>query len=53
MIERIFKNWKSTSFGLVVIAVGFVFVWFEKATMTELTAFIAGGMVLIFSKDGK
>jgi hypothetical protein len=26
---------------------------FEKATLTELTAFIAGGLVLIFSKDGK
>jgi hypothetical protein len=28
-------------------------VWCEKATLTELTAFIAGGLVLIFSKDGK
>ena len=53
MIDRIFKNWKSTTFGLVVIGIGFVFVWFEKASMTELTAFIAGGFLLIFSKDGK
>jgi len=53
MIDRIFNNWKSTTFGMVVIAVGFIFVWYGKASMTELTAFIAGGMVLIFSKDGK
>ena len=53
MIDRIFKNWKSTALGLTVMAVGFILVWFEKATLTEFTAFIGGGLVLLFSKDGK
>jgi hypothetical protein len=53
MIDRIFKNWKSTALGLGVMAVGFILVWFEKATLTEFTAFIGGGLLLLFSKDGK
>jgi hypothetical protein len=51
MIDRIFKNWKSTALGLGVMAVGFILVWFEKATLTEFTAFIGGGLVLLFTKD--
>lgn len=53
MIDRIFKNWKSTALGLGFMAVGFLLVWFEKATLTEFTAFIGGGLLLLFSKDGK
>jgi len=53
MIDRIFKNWKSTALGLGVMTVGFILVWFEKATLTEFTAFIGGGLLLLFSKDGK
>ena len=49
--DRIFKNWKTSIFGLVIIAIGFLFVWFGKASMTELTAFISGALVLLFSKD--
>jgi multisubunit Na+/H+ antiporter MnhG subunit len=49
--SRIFKNWKTTVFGLVIIAIGVGFVWFGKASMAELTAFISGALVLIFSKD--
>ena len=51
--DRIFKNYKTSLFGVAVMAIGFVFVWFGKASMTELTAFISGALVLIFSKDGE
>lgn len=51
LYSRIFKSWKTTAFGLGVLAIGFVFVWYGKASMTELTAFISGALVLIFSKD--
>ena len=53
MIDRIFKSWKTTALGLAVITVGFVLVWFEKATLTEFTGFIGGGLILLFSNDGK
>lgn len=53
MIDRIFKSWKTTAIGLGVISVGFVLVWFEKATLTEFTGFIGGGLILLFSNDGK
>lgn len=51
--DRIFKNWKSSLFGCSIILIGFVLVWFGKASLTELTAFISGGLVLLFSKDDK
>lgn len=51
MIDRIFKSWKTTILGLLIIAVGFTFVWFEKCTLTEFSGFITGGMFLIFTKE--
>jgi len=51
MIDRIFKNWKSTALGLGVMTVGFILVWFEKATLTEVSLFITGGFALLFMKD--
>lgn len=53
MINRIFKNWKTTLLGLGLIIAGFVFVWYEKASLTELTAFIGSGVVLMLVKDPK
>jgi hypothetical protein len=53
MIDRIFKNWKTTLLGLGLIISGLFFVWFEKATLTELTAFIGSGLVLMLIKDPK
>jgi hypothetical protein len=38
-------------FGLGIMAIGFGLVWFDKASLTELTAFVSGALVLIFSKD--
>jgi hypothetical protein len=53
MIDRIFKNWKTSLLGLGLIIAGLVFVWFEKASLTELTAFIGSGVVLMLVKDPK
>jgi hypothetical protein len=52
MIERIFRNWKTTVFGLVLIIFGAVLVWFEKASLAEFSAFLMGGFALMMTKDG-
>ena len=49
--ERIFGNWKTSALGLLVLGVGFVFVWFGKITMPEFTAFVTGALALLLSKD--
>ena len=36
-----------------MIALGFLLVFFEKATLTELTAFFVGAFALLFLKDPK
>jgi hypothetical protein len=51
--QRIFDNWKTTALGLGILSVGFGFIWFEKITMPEFTAFVSGALVLLISKDGK
>jgi hypothetical protein len=53
MIERIFRNWKTTAFGLVLIMFGGVLVWFEKATLSEFSAFLMGGFALMMARDGE
>jgi hypothetical protein len=52
MIDRIFRNWKTTVFGLVLIIFGAVLVWFEKASLAEFSAFLMGGFALMMTKDG-
>jgi len=51
MINRLFRNYKTTLLGLVVLGLTFLFVWFEKATLTEVSLFITGGFALLFMKD--
>lgn len=51
--ERIFSNWKTTTLGIGVLIVGFILVWYDKATLSELTGFVAGALLLLISKDGK
>jgi hypothetical protein len=53
MLERIFRNWKTTTIGLVVLVVSLVFVWFERATLTEVSIFLMGGFAFLFSNDPK
>jgi len=52
MIERIFRNWKTTMFGLGLIMFGCGLVWFEKASLAEFSAFLMGGFALMMTKDG-
>lgn len=51
MIERLFRNPKTTIIGLLVLVVSFLFVWFEKATLTEVGLFMTSGFVMLFLKD--
>jgi hypothetical protein len=53
MIERIFRNWKTTVFGIVLILFGGILVWFEKASLAEFSAFLMGGFALMMSRDEK
>ena len=51
MIERIFKSWKSSLLGLLIILVTLAMVFYEVASLTEVGAFWAVALVLIFTKD--
>jgi hypothetical protein len=51
MIDRLFKNYKTTILGIIVLAVSFVFVWFGKSTLTEVSLFITSGFALLFMRD--
>lgn len=53
MIDRLFRNPKTTIIGLLVMVVSFVFVWFGKASLTEVGVFITGGFAMLFLKDPK
>ena len=51
MIDRIFRNKKTTIIGIIIMVLSFVFVWFEKATLTEVSVFLTGGFAMLFMKD--
>jgi Na+/alanine symporter len=51
LIERIFKNPKTTILGLLIIALCFVLVWGGRATLTEVSTFMVGAFALMFLKD--
>lgn len=53
MVDRIFQNWKTTSIGLVILTIAGVAVATNKATLTEAGAFLAIGIGLFFTKDGR
>lgn len=53
MIDRIFKNWKTTTLGIGVIIASFVLVYFEKTTLSEVSVFLGGGFMMLFIKDKK
>jgi hypothetical protein len=53
LIERLFRNPKTTLLGLILISLCFVLVFFEKATLTEVSAFLMGAFALLFLKDPK
>jgi hypothetical protein len=53
MIDRLFRNLKTTFLGLIVLLVCFGFVWFGKATLSEVGIFVTGGFAMLFLKDPK
>ena len=53
LIERIFKNPKTTILGLLIIALCFTLVWGGRATLTEVSTFMVGAFALMFFKDPK
>ena len=53
IIERIFGNPKTTILGLIIIGLCFVLVFFEKASLNEVGAFMMGAFALLFLKDPK
>ena len=53
MFERIFKNTKTTTLGILLIVGAVLLVGFNKATLTEAGAFIVAGVGSIFAKDKK
>lgn len=53
IIERLFKNPKTTILGLLILGLCFVLVFYEKATLTEVSAFLMGAFALMFLKDPK
>ena len=53
LIERIWKDPKTTVLGLLIVGLCFVLVFFEKATLTEVSAFLMGAFALLFLKDPK
>jgi hypothetical protein len=53
MIDRLFRNLKTTFLGLIVLLVCFIFVWYGKATLSEVGIFVLGGFAMLFLKDPK
>lgn len=53
MINRIFRNWKTTSIGVIILLTCFVFIWFEKTTLSEVSTWIMGGFAFLFMTDPK
>lgn len=51
LIDRLFRNPKTTILGLLLIGICFTLVFFGKATLTEVSAFMMGSFALLFLKD--
>jgi len=51
MLDRVFKNIKTTIAGIALFVSGIVLVALEKATLTEAGAFFGVAFALFFSKD--
>lgn len=53
MIDRIFKNPKTTVLGLFLILSSVLTVFMKLSTWTEVSAFLGLSMALFFAKDPK
>jgi hypothetical protein len=54
LIERLFRNPKTTLLGLILISLCFLLVFLERASLTEVSStFMVGAFALLFLKDPK
>jgi hypothetical protein len=53
LIERIWKEPKTTVLGLLIVGLCFVLVFYQRATLTEVSAFLMGAFALLFLRDPK
>jgi hypothetical protein len=53
MIDRIFKNWKTSLLALILILSAITSVYMKLSTWTEVGAFLGLSMALFFAKDPK
>jgi zinc D-Ala-D-Ala carboxypeptidase len=53
LIERIWKDPKTTLLGLILISLCFLLVFLGKASLTEVSTFMVGAFALLFLKDPK
>jgi len=53
LIDRVFKNWKSTLIGITIISVSVIALLFDQATLEQVAIFWATGFGLFFVKDFK
>jgi hypothetical protein len=53
LIERLFRNPKTTLLGLILISLCFLLVFLERASLTEVSTFMVGAFALFFLKDPK
>lgn len=51
MTNRIFKNWKSSLIGIILLISAGAFCWFGKITFTEFAAFVPFCLTLIYVQD--
>jgi hypothetical protein len=53
MIDRIFKNWKTSAIGIFFILGGFVLLAMQIIEVADYLLLLGGGMVPLFFKDPK
>lgn len=51
LVERLFKNWKTTSIGLLLLGIGVHAYFIRHAELEELSAWLIASVGLFFSKD--
>lgn len=51
LIDRIFKNWKTSIIGCLILVGSLTAVFIGKATLTEAGLFIVTGIGFFFLKD--
>jgi hypothetical protein len=53
MLNRIFKNWKTTAVGIGILVCCFTLVAYGKASLTEMGLFYPAAIIFLLSKDKK